>query len=690
MAAAKSNYIEDVPNQPDGDINPVAKSTNSYFIYLNPATTSITGRVVNAANSSGLAGVSGMAISTNNLLSFYFSDTNGYFSAPVATNFWEAPVDSFASAFQGCITWQTNQLINVSNKVVNLTNSLPPITAVFYGVVSNSSAVPIPGVYLYATDNAGHQSIGMSDSHGKYVVGVSAGTNQWLLYIPPADNPGLTNPYAINPLFVQTDNLRTNQAVQVNFSLVFAPYTISGTVEDFDGNPIVGAEVFAGDTNYQAFSAVTASDGSYSLNVSPGTWTVGVDPASLESLGFTNVANFPTNETVTISGADVTGVNFSIEVCGEIDILTTNLPNAMVGQFYDASILGKSCQSINNWSAGYGVTLTSLSDSTNFTYPAGTRIYSDSQMIGYLGTSFSFGVTANALYSTNCTIGSMPYDGNSEFAWANISATVNVTGPITNTTQITFGNGKGATVWTMLPTTQNGSSYSTTVQLARYPVSSPYVYYTGGFNCNSGTLVYNPSGTLSNRVASLVGNFHSIPTVGSSMIAASSIPYTNQDNLVVWIQSGANLGQYLISAYGPQSTNMDGLSVYPDGTSAATLSGTPVSVGTNGGVFNFSILAEDVSSNVTVQPFSLLVFPATGITGPSSAQAGLLQSSNTFQMQLNGLTNTYNYTVLMTTNLTPPNWVPVFTANNPTTNSISFPDDNATNGTRFYRVQISQ
>jgi hypothetical protein len=193
---------------------------------------------------------------------------------------------------------------------------------------------------------------------------------------------------------------------------------------------------------------------------------------------------------------------------------------------------------------------------------------------------------------------------------------------------------------------------------------------------------------ISNRVASVLGGFHSMPVFGDSVIAASSIPYTNLDNSVVWV--GTNMGQYLISAYGPQSTNLDGLNLYPDGTSAATLSGMPIGVGTNGGTFNFTILAEDTSSNITVQPLSLFVFPATGIAGPSAVQAGQLQSSNTFQMRLSGLTNEFNYTVLMSTNLASANWVPIFTTNNPTTNSISVPDGGATNSTRFYRLQISQ
>jgi hypothetical protein len=142
-----------------------------------------------------------------------------------------------------------------------------------------------------------------------------------------------------------------------------------------------------------------------------------------------------------------------------------------------------------------------------------------------------------------------------------------------------------------------------------------------------------------------------------------------------------------MSAYGPQSTNLPpGMSLYPDGT----LAGTPTDIGTNGGNFNFSVMAEDTSSNVTVQPLSIFIFPATTLAGPTSAQAGGLQSSNTFPLYLGGLTNEFNYTVFMTTNLASPNWVPIFTTNNPITNSAIVPDTTATNATRFYRLQISQ
>jgi hypothetical protein len=683
MAAARSNFVEDVSQE---GISWSAPSTNNGSVSLNPATTNIIGRIINAANSNGLAGLSGMVISTNSLLAFYFTDTNGNFYAPVVSDLWEAPADPFAAAFQGCLTWNSNLLLNVSNKVVNFTNALPQATAIFYGTVSNSSAVPMPGVYLYASDNQGHQSVGMTDSRGKYVVGVLAGTNQWQFSIQATNNPGLTNTYVFSPGYIQTTQIDPGQAIQQNFSLVKAPYTVSGTVADLDGNLIGGVEVFATNADDQAFSVWTGSGGSYTLYVNPGTWTVGINPASLEDLGYTNL---PPNQTVTVTESDVSGVDFSIEVCGEIEILTTNLPNAIVGEPYEAELQAISCQNISNWSTAFGITLTSLFESTNILYTNGTAIYSDSQLIGYLQTEF--GVTnaydpTNKLdqpFFINCS-GTARQVG-SGWQFDNVSATVNVTGPITNTMTVII-NGQA---WTASGTTQNGSSYSTTLTCNALPSASGDYYVGNGWLAGVGTLITG-GGAGSNRMASVLGAFHSITNAGNSAIAASSIPYTNVDNLVVFIHQGNHVGQYLISAYGPQSTNMDGLGLYPDGSSAATISGTPIGAGTNGGTFNFSVMAEDVFSNVTVQPISIFVFPPTAITASSSAEAGMLQSSNTFQMQLSGLTNTFNYTVLMTTNLPSTNWVPIFTANNPATNSITVPDTAATNATRFYRVQISQ
>ena len=686
LVAAKSNFVEDVSGE---GLTLYAKQTNttgSGALFLTPATTNITGRIINAANFNGLAGISGTLVTTNSVLSFYFTDTNGNFYAPViASNLWENQVNLFAAAFQGCLTWQTNLWLNIGNKTLSFTNALPPATAIFYGVVSNSAAEPMPGVYVNASDTAAHQSFGITDQHGKYVSGALAGTNLWLLSIVSPNNPGLTNSYVFNPGYVETNDLQFDQAFQQNFSLLVAHDAISGTVSDADGNPIVGAVVFATNGTYQASSATTASDGTYSLNVSSGSWTVGIVPFTLQSLGYTNI---PANQTASVSDADQSvTVNFTVVACNEIEILTTNLPDAVVGEFYETNLQADSCQNVTNWFPAYGITLTSLYDHTNVTYPAGTPIYSDSKLIGYLETYVTFGVLNDKTYWTNCTVTpEMESGGEERYYFVNISATVNLTGPITNTVGVVFGNSGGT--WTASPTTQNADgSYSTTITLSRWPPT--YWYITGSTTWYPGSFAYNQNPpTLSNRVGSVIGAFHSVPTVGNSTIAASSLPYTNLANSVVWITHGTNTGQYFISAYGPQSTNLPpGLSFYPNGT-IATIAGTPTSTTTNG-IFNFSVAAEDTASNVTVQPLSMFVYPGTAITGPSSSQAGMLQSSNIFQMHVSSVTPGFGYTVLMATNLTSPNWVPIYATNAVNTNSFTVPDTAATNTARFYRLQIS-
>ncbi|MGH7977750.1 MAG: carboxypeptidase-like regulatory domain-containing protein [Limisphaerales bacterium] len=690
FAAGKSNFVDEVSTE--GTIGLAANSTNTspFEITLTPATTNITGRVINsAAPANGLGGLSGMAVSTNGYLSLYFTSTNGYFYAPVGSNFWQVPVDPFAAAFQGYLGRQSNQWLNVSNKVVNFTNTLTPVNAIFYGIVSNNLALPMPGVYVDAIDNAGHESVGMTDSGGRYVVGVSAGTNGWTLYISPVDNPGLTNHYAINLPYLQTESLLTNQAVQQNFSLTYAAYVISGTVDNDAGQPIVGAVVFAESTNdqYQAFSAVTDTNGFYSLDVSDGAWTVGVTAASLQSLGYSNVANFPPDQTVSVS-APATTVDFSMLVCGEIEISTTNLPDGLVGNYYQTNISAVSCQNITNWSTAYGITLTSIYDDTNVLYPPGTAIYMETNLIGYLESSFSFGVKSgdpDYAFFSNCTGNAAPYSGGGpQEVFSDLSATVNLTGPINTSSNITVHFLGNSQAWTASPTTVNGSNYTTTLTLAQYP--NP-ISVGNSYALGKGTEVtFSVGKGSSNTVASILGGFHSVTTAGNSIIVAASSPYTGPDNSEAYVQNGAHIGQYYISAYGSQSNNMDGLKLSLNGTNSAIVYGTP----TNSGTFNFSVMAEDASNDITVQPLSLFVFPATGLSVPAASRAGSVQSSNTFQMQLTGLNSALNYTVLMATNLASRNWTPVYTINNPNTNVMMVPDVTATDAMRFYRIQISQ
>jgi hypothetical protein len=601
---------------------------------------------------------------------------------PVTSSAWEAAVDNFSAQFAGYLTFQTNKLFNVTNKTVNVTNALPQATAIFYGTVTNSSGNPMPGVYMIATDNANHQSLALTDKNGNYVLGVLGETNQWNLAIFNPNNPGLTNNFVFSPGYIQT-NINAGQAIQQNFTLQQAFYTISGTVQTLAGVPIGGVTLFATATNinglsYQAFTTTTAANGAYSLNVySPANWTVGVNAASLISAGFTNI---PATQSTNINGANAT-INFSVLVCTEVAILTTNLPDATVGTPYDTTLLATSCQAITNWLAVYGITLTSLFDRTNVVYTNGTPVYTTAGMQGYLLTPFSYGITKVGteypFFLTNCTATISP-NGPSFVGFNDISATINVSGPIASNTSVTISGRTWKT--TTAPSQVSVGSYQTTVFRAGpddYGPSST----VRSFQATFGMLITGSGKT--NTVASLVDLFSSLPT-GNSQNLATAFAYAGTNNTVVWLKRGTNWGQYLISSYGPQTTNLPpGLTLFPDGM----LAGTPTSAGTNNGLFNFTVEAVDAHGNSGVQTLSLLVSNVPPVA-PTLAAFGTL-TSNVFQMQINGVQAGANYTLLMSTNLASTNWTLIFTTNAPGTNPLIVPDVNATNPARFYRVQVS-
>jgi Carboxypeptidase regulatory-like domain len=676
LAAAKSNFVADLSSAQMLTLTTNA-STNSVTVNLTPATGNISGKDLDAAtNSIGLPGVLGTLESTNNFFAIYFTDTNGNFSAPVTSNSWTAPADGFAAAFHGYLTWQTNRLVAVSNKVVSVTNALPKATAIFYGSVKDDSGNPMPGVYLYGSDRTNHQANAMTDQNGNYVAGALAGTNQ--LAVVAANNPGLTNFYVFSPGSIQT-NVSAGEAILQNFILKQARYSITGSVKDFNGNAIVGVEVFAtadiNGTNYQT-STLTDAGGNYTLNVAIGDWTVGVlylgSANSLQSLGDYQC---PDDQDVNISDSSGNGTaNFTVLLCGQIGILTTSLPDAWVGNYYATNLEATSCGAISGWSTAWGVTLTALYEQTNVTYPPGTPVYSKPSQIGYLLTPIAFGVTSGyVVYATNVTYSDVESDGQCA-TFYNLSATVNISGPITNNIVLKIKGLK----WNAQPTTQSGSTYSTVLTL------SSHQYCEGsGYNATNGTLVTNTVSSPVKQVGSLRDLFHGL-TVGSSLNTDFISPYTNADNSVVWIGNA----QYMISAYGLENaTNIFdnlplGLILYTNGTLAGTPTNSGAFTPTTNGLFNFTVRAVDTASNSAVQVLSLLVHPG------ATLDSAMASTNGQFQMQINGVAGA-NYTVQMTTNLTSGNWIPIQTISAPS-NSFPFIDSNANDPSRFYRILIGQ
>jgi hypothetical protein len=218
------------------------------------------------------------------------------------------------------------------------------------------------------------------------------------------------------------------------------------------------------------------------------------------------------------------------------------------------------------------------------------------------------------------------------------------------------------------------------------------------------------SGT-SNTVARLLGRLSPMYP-GNSLNLGSSIPYSSSNGASVWVRNKEGTNQYLISANGPQTTNLPpGLALYPDGS----LQGTPYSIlstnvivyypphpkprvvtntvvlGTNG-TYTFTVAAIDANSDVAAQSVSIYIGSPTNttISTPSAAAAATLLSSNIFPLQINGAQIGQNYTLLMTTNLLSGSWVPIYSTNALSTNSLLIQDPNATDPARFYRILVSQ
>ena len=112
-----------------------------------------------------------------------------------------------------------------------------------------------------------------------------------------------------------------------------------------------------------------------------------------------------------------------------------------------------------------------------------------------------------------------------------------------------------------------------------------------------------------------------------------------------------------------------------------TISGTP----TNCDTFYFFVRVTDALSATADAFLSIDISTPVQISPPSFTAFN--RTGNQFQLRLTGAIG-QTYTLQMSTNLSFTNWIPLFTTNNATTNSLIVTDPNATNQQRFYRILI--
>jgi hypothetical protein len=157
------------------------------------------------------------------------------------------------------------------------------------GSVSDSapSGAGIPGVFMMGQMGEDCPQClfagSFTDSSGNYTLSVNSG--QWKIRVDESD-PAITAGYVGPPGGVSLDI--TGSVYNVDFALPKATALIYGTVQDDQGNPVIGVALSAEDQNgnQRAGGRAVGSNGDYALGVVPGSWNVGVDSDELSSLGY--------------------------------------------------------------------------------------------------------------------------------------------------------------------------------------------------------------------------------------------------------------------------------------------------------------------------------------------------------------------------------------------------------------------
>ncbi|PSQ06661.1 hypothetical protein BRC92_00385 [Halobacteriales archaeon QS_4_69_31] len=181
-----------------------------------------------------------------------------------------------------------------------------------------------------------------------------------------------------------------------------AAWEVSGSVSDESGNGIDGATVEATKSGSTVATTTTSADGSYSFDLEDGDYTV-----TATKSGYTD-----SSQSITVSGSDITGVDFSIEQYG-VDGTVTAPDGTAVG--------GATVEAIDSSGSVAASTSTSSTGAYSLTLSSGTyTIRVDSSDYGTLSetvdvsgsesTNFSYGrelpfvlqdETENGLFSDN-------------------------------------------------------------------------------------------------------------------------------------------------------------------------------------------------------------------------------------------------------------------------------------------------
>jgi len=308
------------------------------------------------------------------------------------------------------------------------------------------------------------------------------------------------------------------------------PHSISGTVTLSTGGGLSGVTVTAGSA-----SATTDTSGNYTISgLADGTYTV-----TPSKSGYTFS---PANYSVTVSGADVTGKNFTATASSGGDTpLTSGVPvNGSVA-----------CQAWNYYTiavpsgaTGLTITLTNLSAdidlyvNNNTTHPTTSSYY---------GRSWNSGTTNESLSYTNPTVGTWCIGA---YGYAAGSYTVTATVTTSSGSTTLFSNGfESSTGWAQVDTSGTAGSWSL-VTSGTYPTCSPhggsYMAKFNSYSASSGsaTRYYRTSGfAISSSYTTVTLTFWMYHDTGYSSYADKIQPQVST-NGSTWVNVGSAINRY--------------------------------------------------------------------------------------------------------------------------------------------------
>ncbi|HSU55126.1 MAG TPA: hypothetical protein VLT36_13800, partial [Candidatus Dormibacteraeota bacterium] len=239
-----SNFVANLSVAPNVTLNNGQTLVTNLVNTMLTATQSISGKVVDASNSSlGVPGLLVPAQGSSGLLAIATTDTNGNFNARVVGNQWKVDMDGSELNTLSYLRPQNNVRVDTTTgSVANVSIALPKATAMFYGTVKDSGGTPLPHVQLFSQDEGSflYESDGLySDQNGKYFAGTLAGL--WSIGVSGDGNPDFAN-YAFTSSTNST--LSGGQALRYDFVGLLATNHITGHVQ-YNGNPVTGVSVFA-------------------------------------------------------------------------------------------------------------------------------------------------------------------------------------------------------------------------------------------------------------------------------------------------------------------------------------------------------------------------------------------------------------------------------------------------------------